>query len=136
MFLYSHKILYEEKISRMVNWKIKLPIEIENSVLKKIGETYFYDDKDLQKQALYKSFHNSILFITGGPGTGKTFTIRQIISAHTLIFGDSYTIKIAAPTGKAAQRINDSLNNEEVALKAMTIHQLLGYKDVFKRVQT
>ena len=131
--LYSHKNFTQEK--ELAEWligKSKLPIEIENSVLKKIGETYFYDDKDLQKQALYKSFHNSILFITGGPGTGKTFTIRQIISAHTLIFGDSYTIKIAAPTGKAAQRINDSLNNEEVAFKAMTIHQLLGYKDVLR----
>ena len=131
--LYSHKNFIQEK--QLAEWlitKSKLPIEIENSLLKKIEQTIFYDDNDLQKQALYKSFYNSLLFITGGPGTGKTFTIREIISAHRSVFGESYSIKIAAPTGKAAQRINESLIDEEVAFKAMTIHQLLGFKDVLK----
>ncbi len=80
--------------------------------------------------------------ITGGPGSGKTYSVSTKLVE---LFGENPDLKVAlaAPTGKAAARMNESIkifagkseNNipEEihdklVDLKAQTIHRLLGYK--------
>ncbi len=131
--LYQHKSFEQEKkVSEWLFQKSLSKIELDKDISIKIDESYSKTESDQQLLAIYKSFNHPILFITGGPGTGKTYTVQQILLAHRAIFGDSYSIKIAAPTGKAAQRINDSLLDEESTFKAETIHQLLGIKNFIK----
>lgn len=59
--------------------------------------------------------------ITGGPGTGKTWTATKIVGET------SGRIAVAAPTGKAANRLQHSLEARGLSgLKATTLHRLLG----------
>ncbi len=136
-FVFSQNLLYQQKWyeyeNTVANWiveKSESTIELNENLFNTLKENYLPEENDLQQQAIYKSFIQSILFLTGGPGTGKTYTIHQIINAHKEVFGDSYVVKIAAPTGKAVQKINNWIEvNEDLSLKAVTVHQLLGAKD-------
>ena len=72
-----------------------------------------------QKDALIASQKERCVLITGGAGSGKTFTIATIVRMYDEA---GLTVALAAPTGKAARRI------EEVASHpALTIHRLLEY---------
>lgn len=72
-----------------------------------------------QYRAVATALRHSISLITGGAGSGKTFTISALVGIC-----QEYNLSIAlcAPTGKAAKRME-----EVVGLEAMTIHRLLGY---------
>ncbi len=74
---------------------------------------------DEQLDAVEKSLSEKVLILTGGPGTGKTETVRGIISIY-----EHYEKKImlAAPTGRAAKRMTELIGKE-----AKTIHRLLEY---------
>lgn len=72
-----------------------------------------------QLLALKTVMTNPVTVITGGPGTGKTTTVRGIIQ----LFKDmDKKAVLAAPTGRAAKRMTDLAGSE-----AKTIHRLLGY---------
>ena len=77
-------------------------------------------DED-QYAALELALKSKIVIITGGPGTGKTHTIRKIIEA----LGDR-KIELACPTGKASKRLSEMTERE-----ARTIHRLLEYNPAF-----
>lgn len=75
---------------------------------------------ETQKDAIKTALEEKLMIITGGPGTGKTTLIKAIISiAHNL----RLKYVLAAPTGRAAKRMEESTGKE-----ASTIHRLLGYK--------
>lgn len=82
-----------------------------------------------QKQAVWSIFNHSVSIITGGPGTGKTFTIAQAVSA-LYQEGQGIGLALVAPTGKAAQRMKESLmgalSGDIELAEPMTIHRLLG----------
>lgn len=69
----------------------------------------FFDDK-YQQDAAKMALSKQLTVITGGPGTGKTTTIVKIL-ALLLLHAPGLTIKVAAPTGKAAARLSESLRN-------------------------
>ena len=72
----------------------------------------------LQRKALELASANSILALTGGPGTGKTTTVRGII----MLFDElGLKTSLCAPTGRAAKRLSELCGRE-----AATIHRLLG----------
>ncbi|MBI2252282.1 MAG: AAA family ATPase, partial [Armatimonadetes bacterium] len=73
----------------------------------------------LQKQAVEESLQEGILILTGGPGTGKTTTIKTILEWAKI---SKLKISLAAPTGRAAKRLSGT-----TALEALTIHRLLEY---------
>ncbi len=73
----------------------------------------------LQKVALEKALSNSLLVLTGGPGTGKTTTIKGLL---TLLEARGKVVVLAAPTGRAAKRMSEATNRE-----AKTIHRLLKF---------
>ncbi len=69
---------------------------------------------------IYKS---GIYIITGGPGSGKTTTIKTLIQAYKSC--QPYRgVYLCAPTGRAAVRISESINIDEY--KGQTIHKLIG----------
>ncbi|MFX2256721.1 exodeoxyribonuclease V subunit alpha [Acinetobacter variabilis] len=91
-----------------------------------------------QKQALEMVAKQGLNIITGGPGTGKTYTLAHMIAVlHEAL--PNIRIAMAAPTGKAAQRMQEALQKalhseklqafELEALKQVqpfTLHRLLG----------
>jgi exodeoxyribonuclease V alpha subunit len=68
--------------------------------------------------ALCSDLQNRIVGVTGGAGTGKTFVLGRAYAALC----DSHSVALAAPTGRAAKRIQ-----ELTGIKALTIHRLLGF---------
>ena len=81
----------------------------------------------IQKQAICDAIQNKVFILTGGPGTGKTTVINGIIGVYALLEGldlrkkSSLPILLAAPTGRAARRMN-----ELTGLPSATIHRHLG----------
>lgn len=67
--------------------------------------------------------------LTGGPGTGKTFTVDTVLRALRFSDGTTPRVALAAPTGKAAARMNETLEpllTTGAFDPATTIHRLLG----------
>ncbi len=81
-------------------------------------------DKD-QKYAISLIQTSGVKIITGGPGTGKTSVIREIIREFKKHTGCN-NILLCAPTGAAAARINQSADN---SYHAVTIHKLLDIRE-------
>ena len=82
----------------------------------KLGMVY----APLQRQTLELALKNQLLVITGGPGTGKTTSVRAILALF-----DQLGLKplLCAPTGRAAKRMSELTGKD-----AATVHRLLGAK--------
>jgi len=105
-------------------------------------DQFFQDGKPfiMQKIAAYQAVTRRLTIITGGPGTGKTSTVAKIIS---LIHGlqPDLTFALAAPTGKAASRLNQALQQtwnanqfaypSGISNQVQTLHRLLGISKDF-----
>lgn len=74
-----------------------------------------------QAQALNQLLASGLGVLTGGPGTGKTTLVRAVI---TIARRMGIKVALAAPTGRAANRLGESCQME-----AATLHRLLEYKD-------
>lgn len=72
----------------------------------------------LQRRAVELAAERNVLILTGGPGTGKTTTVRGIVALFRKMGLD---IVLAAPTGRAAKRMS-----ELTGMEAQTVHRLLG----------
>jgi exodeoxyribonuclease V alpha subunit len=72
-----------------------------------------------QIEAVRLALRGGMLVLTGGPGTGKTTTVRTIIEALTR---NRVTLELAAPTGRAAKRLSETTHRE-----AATLHRLLKW---------
>jgi exodeoxyribonuclease V alpha subunit len=95
-------------------------------------------DED-QKNAVLSAASKPFSVISGGPGSGKTSTVIRIL-AVMLARNPAYRIALAAPTGKAAARMMDSIRQRidqlelgedirsAIPREARTIHRLLGYR--------
>ncbi|MBD3322928.1 MAG: AAA family ATPase, partial [Chitinivibrionales bacterium] len=96
---------------------------------------------NLQKVAAFVASQKQLCIITGGPGTGKTSTIAGILAMflQSDIPDQNTRIALAAPTGKAAARLQEAIAGAKSRLaipyhiaekfpdSATTIHRLLGY---------
>ena len=93
---------------------------------------------DWQQVAVANSLLQRFLIISGGPGTGKTTTIARLIRLHLDLSDRPLRIELAAPTGKAAGRMGESLFGQLAAMnirpekypglpgEARTIHRILA----------
>jgi exodeoxyribonuclease V alpha subunit len=70
-----------------------------------------------QSQALAAALEHGVLVLTGGPGTGKTVTVKGILA---VLAQQGFKILLGAPTGRAAKRLSEACERE-----AFTIHRLL-----------
>lgn len=107
------KILTNEEIKTGIIWEDELK-SIENN-----DEISFAEE---QIEAIESAVKENILVITGGPGTGKTTIINEIVEIYK---NNGLKVVLTAPTGRAAKRMEESCNHE-----AKTIHRLLGYMPV------
>ena len=96
---------------------------------------------DWQKLACALATRGAFSIITGGPGTGKTTTVVRLLAllqAPAVEAGQPLRIRLAAPTGKAAARLTESISQQVQSLKVAeavrekipcdvtTVHRLLG----------
>ncbi len=101
--------------------------ELLENLLSQSGFTF----SDKQRQAMSVAARNGLVILTGGPGTGKTTTVRGILQVFEAL---GLNTLLAAPTGRAAKRLNDL-----TGMEAKTIHRLLeagyvaGGRTVFAR---
>lgn len=89
------------------------------NIIEKAVDFFQTQPSEDQLDAFSRVLKSGFMIITGGPGTGKT-TLISAICSYFLKCG--YDILIAAPTGRAAKRINESTGHA-----AKTIHRLLEY---------
>ena len=126
--LYTHKFWkYEQELADWINHRAKLESSVTEEVVRFISENFeeIGNEPDWQKVAVLVSQIKLFMILSGGPGTGKTHTVKQII--RTSLKNDpEMKIGLAAPTGKAAQRMNESLGDTNTGIKAVTLHSLLG----------
>lgn len=76
-----------------------------------------------QIDAIKSTLHHRISVISGGAGTGKTFTLARVAKAMQ---AQGLRIALAAPTGKAAKRIEESMEKQGLRLTARTLHRLMA----------
>ncbi len=74
---------------------------------------------DQQQSAVKAALANKASVLTGGPGTGKTTTLRMVIHALEEL---DFSFALASPTGRAAKRLSEATERP-----ASTLHRLLGY---------
>lgn len=109
-----------------------------------------------QKLACALGARSRFAVITGGPGTGKTTTVIRLLALLQVLAmqggGEPLRIRLAAPTGKAAARLNESISGQIKALDSLqlprgervreailddvtTLHRLLGARPDSRRFQ-
>ncbi len=88
-----------------------------------------------QKMAIENAMANSLSLLTGGPGTGKTFTAAELVKACLNSMPsdklEPLRIVLTAPTGKAVSQLEGNLRtilDPKVTIRAGTLHAVLGIK--------
>ncbi len=135
LYLYFYRYYSSErKFEKLLKEKITnaQDISIDTKICDEIKQ-FQYE----KKIALYLALTQRFLIVTGGPGTGKTFTAAKIAKYFSDNFYQTHTkkpvIKLTAPTGKAAKRLSEQitieLSESDTTIDAgETIHRLLQYK--------
>jgi exodeoxyribonuclease V alpha subunit len=148
---------YEQQIITAITQRTEQSVPLDDKRLQEVLEQLFGDSEkksvsgkqktDWQKIACALAARSGFAVITGGPGTGKTTTVVKLLAVLQNLAvqenGRVLRIRLAAPTGKAAARLNDSISrqmdnlrekyaqsdnvcNAIMAEKVSTIHRLLG----------
>lgn len=97
------------------------------TAIQQVEESSGISYDSIQKEAIRQAINQKVFILTGGPGTGKTTVINCIIAVYAQLRGldlrkvNDLPILLAAPTGRAARRMN-----ELTGLPSATIHRHLG----------
>ncbi len=138
--LYSQRFWnYESRLAQQLFQLSRQRFSFDN--LHAISERYFAvseGETDWQLQAALNSATSALSIINGGPGTGKTTTVVKILAILQELHDCHLHIALAAPTGKAAMRLQESINVckqhlrctttvlQAIPEKVSTLHHLLG----------
>lgn len=148
---------YEQRIAQGIRQRLALPSPLADpasdsagTLASALGQLFQSPEPvDYQKLACALAARNRFAVITGGPGTGKTTTVVNLLAALQAVAGQSavragrkYRIRLAAPTGKAAARLNESIGGavsrlplaglpgkvtlSDIPTRVTTLHRLLG----------
>lgn len=136
---------YENTLAESLTAKAASEVENKDTHQLRAGISRLFqkdttDGTDWQKVAAFATVMKNFCVISGGPGTGKSTLIAKILSLileQTLRHGET-RVALAAPTGKAAARLQEAVNKAKDGLftdklikaaivpDASTIHRLLG----------
>ena len=91
------------------------------------------DEPDWQKLACAVALRAELTLITGGPGTGKTYTAARLLALLFALHGNQRPLRVAlaAPTGKAAARLRQSIDSSLAELG----HRMAGALDLPALIQ-
>ena len=122
-FLETEKSLLPERLALLEKHK-----ELIGQLFGAPAATVAADETtDWQLAAAITGVLNNFTIITGGPGTGKTTTVAKVLA---ILYATEPSLKVAlaAPTGKAAARMAESLRHTKLELNPSTIHRLLKWE--------
>lgn len=143
---------YEQSVRAGIDARIATPLPLREAVLRAALSVLFPQDPaqqpDWQKLACALAARSAFAIVTGGPGTGKTTTVVRLLAVLQSMAlaepaGRALRIRLAAPTGKAAARLNESIAGAvarldlaaladgdavraAIPVEVTTLHRLLG----------
>jgi exodeoxyribonuclease V alpha subunit len=137
----------EQNIRQNIAQRLALPCQEPTDLQQRLDELFTptHDGgPDMQRLACEVAAQNRITLITGGPGTGKTTTVVKLLSLLVRTSPRELQIHLAAPTGKAAARLTESISNALTKMpsdkrplipsQAQTLHRLLQVNSKASRV--
>ncbi|AUG39005.1 exodeoxyribonuclease V subunit alpha [Pseudomonas chlororaphis] len=136
---------YERRIDNALRQRLAVQEETLEDLAERLGGLFgaarATGPVDWQKLACALATRGAFSIITGGPGTGKTTTVVRLLAllqAPAVEAGKPLRIRLAAPTGKAAARLTESISlqvrslsvddsvREKIPSDVTTVHRLLG----------
>ena len=128
----------EQNIRQNIAQRLALPCDVPADLQQRLDALFtatHNGEPDMQRLACEVAAQNHITLITGGPGTGKTTTVVKLLSLLVGTAANELQIHLAAPTGKAAARLTESISNAltqmpadvqtRIPTQAQTLHRLL-----------
>lgn len=115
---YDAEVIAAREIKRLL--KSQISAEIDHSLIADIEKSIGIEYESQQRNVFNLFGSTGLKIITGGPGTGKTTTLKGVVE---YIKAKHKSFVLCAPTGRAAQRLS-----EVVGEAASTIHKLLDIK--------
>ncbi|WP_268797922.1 exodeoxyribonuclease V subunit alpha [Pseudomonas huanghezhanensis] len=136
---------YERRIDAALHLRLNqaeaAPVDLPQRLDALFGDAKSTPMIDWQKLACAIATRGAFSIITGGPGTGKTTTVVRLLAllqSPAVEAGKPLRIRLAAPTGKAAARLTESISHQVQSLEVpdavrqkipsevTTVHRLLG----------
>lgn len=117
-FYLRRNFLHEVSIAQQLRARLgagRPPSRLDDAQLRALFNGSLSDAEAAQRQAVDAAVGKRLFVLTGGPGTGKTSTVLRMLLAlvheHAQTHHCAPRIRLAAPTGKAAQRLAESLRD-------------------------
>ena len=146
--LYLHRFWHNEgQVARFFQAQ-SAPQPFANETVREVLDSLFgTQPDDWQKIAAAVALTQKTAVISGGPGTGKTTTVAKLLAALIRLSDGALRIQLAAPTGKAAARLTESLGKalqklpvseaerQRFPAEATTLHRLLGAQPETQRLR-
>jgi len=139
LYLYRY-YQYEEQIAHDLRKRAEGIIKVDTRRAQILLGQLFPTQTEANSQQLAAALAllKPLLVISGGPGTGKTYTVARILTLIQTLEEKPLRIGLAAPTGKAAARLEESIRKAKKSIpselaknipeQAQTLHRLLGFR--------